>query len=257
MGWMKWIALASVASACAVIQPGEVGVKRRLGALGDKVHEPGPVLVNPLWAKVIRVPVRTSNLEVRLSLPSKEGLVIDAEVSILYRVQAEQARDVLMSIGEGFEQTVILSTFRSAAADVTARFLAKDMHTAQRATIEEEVRKRMMEVVGPRGFEIEAVLLKSIRLPAGLADAVERKLQAEQEAERMRFVLERERLEAERKLIEAQGIRDSQLLLAEGLTDKVLHWNTIQAFEQLATSPNTKVILTDGDGPLLLDVDDD
>lgn len=247
------LAVAALVSGCAVIQPGEVGIKRRLGSLGNKVHQPGPVPVNPLWAKVIRVPVRTSNLEVRLSLPSKEGLNIESEVSILYRVLPESAREVLMTIGDRYEQTVILSTFRSASADVTSRFLAKDMHTAERATIESAVRDRMMEVVGPRGFEIEAVLLKSIRLPAGLAESVERKLQAEQEAERMRFVLERERLEAERKVIEAQGIRDSQKQLALGLTDEVLQWNAIQAFRELATSNNAKVIVTSGDGQVLLE----
>ena len=254
---MRWWLLASMIGGCAVVNPGEVGIKRRLGSLAQRVHTPGPVLVNPLVAQVVRVPVRTTNLEVKLSLPSKEGLNIRSEVSILYRVQAEQVRDVLMEVGVDYEQTLVLSTFRSAAADVTARFLAKDMHTAERATIEAAIRERMMEVVGERGFEIEAVLLKSIQLPEGLANAIERKLRAEQEAERMKFVLEQERLEAERKLIEAQGIRDSQRLLAEGLTKEVLHWNTIQAFQALSSSPNTKLIVTDGEGPLLVDMDSD
>ncbi|MBX2802370.1 MAG: prohibitin family protein [Myxococcales bacterium] len=238
---------------CAVVQPGEVGIKRRLGALSEKVHGPGPVVINPLVSRVVRVPVRTTNLEVALSLPSKEGLNISSEVSILYRVESDRARDVLMQIGEDYERTVVLSTFRSAAADVAARFLAKDMHTAERATIEEAVRERMMEVIGTRGFHVEAVLLKSIRLPDGLARAVEGKLEAEQQAERMRFVLERERLEAERKLIEAQGVRDAQMVVAESISEEMLQWNSIQAFEALAASTNAKVVVTDGSTPFLIE----
>ncbi len=245
--------LLALVSGCAVIQPGEVGIKRRLGALAEKVHEPGPVVVNPFIARVIRVPVRTTNLEVALSLPSKEGLNVSADVSILYRVRTDHARDVLLEIGPDYERVVVLSTFRSAAADVSARFLAKDMHTAERATIEGAIRDRMMDVVGERGFLVEAVLLKSIQLPAGLAQAIENKLEAEQQAEQMRFVLERERLEAQRKLVEAEGIRDAQLVVAESVNDRMLKWNSIQAFQALAASENTKVVVTDGKAPLLID----
>ena len=252
----KAILVATLFStACAIVQPGEVGIKRRLGALADRVHEPGPVVVNPFIARVVKVPVRTVNLEVALSLPSKEGLNVGSEVSILYRVLPDRARDVLLELGEDYEQTLVLSTFRSAAADVSARFLAKDMHTAQRSTIEAEIGARMMEIVGPRGFEIESVLLKSIQLPQGLARAVEDKLEAEQEAQRMQFVLERERLEAERKRIEAEGLRDAQLVVAESLDDRLLRWNQIQALQALSISDNAKVVVTEGPSSVLLEVD--
>lgn len=243
-----------LASGCAKVHPGEVGIKRRLGALSEKVHTPGAVVFNPLVARVIKVPVRTVNLEINLSLPSREGLNIASEVSILYRVRADAARDVLLQLGEDYEQTLVLSTFRSAAADVSARFLAKDMHTAQRSTIEAQIQSRMMEIVGPRGFEIEAVLLKSIQLPVGLARAVEQKLEAEQEVQRMAFVLEREQLEAQRKRIEAEGVRDAQQVVAEALDERILRWNQIQAFQALSTSANAKVIVTEGTSPVLLTV---
>lgn len=248
---LAWLAVLGMG--CAVIQPGDVGVKRRLGALGNKVHQPGPVGVNPLFTKMVRVPVRTVNLEVRLSLPSQEGLNVQAEVSILYRVQADKVRDVLLNIGPDYERSVILATFRSAAADVTSGYLAKDMHTAKRYEIEQAIRKRMLEVVGERGFDIESVLLKSIQLPAGLAKAIEEKLSAEQEAQRMQFVLEQERLEAERKRIEAEGVRDAQETVAQTLDESMLRYAAIQAFQELATSANAKVVITDGKAPLLVD----
>jgi regulator of protease activity HflC (stomatin/prohibitin superfamily) len=102
-----------------------------------------------------------------------------------------------------------------------------------------------------RGFAVEAVLMKSIALPAGLARAIEEKLQAEQNAERMQFLIERERLEAERKRIEATAQRDAQKILAEGLTPEILRLRAIEAFQKLAESPNAKVIVTDGKAPLI------
>ncbi len=110
----------------------------------------------------------------------------------------------------------------------------------------------MMQTLASRGLVVENVLLKSIRLPNDLARAVEEKLEAEQRSEQMKFVLDRERQEADRRKIEAQGIRDAQRILAEGLTPLVLAFQSIEAFRELARSPNTKVIITDGKSPILL-----
>jgi regulator of protease activity HflC (stomatin/prohibitin superfamily) len=126
------------------------------------------------------------------------------------------------------------------------------MHSAQRANIEKEVTEQMSRILLPRGFEIEAVLLKNIQLPTGLARAVEEKLEAEQQAQRMEFLLDREKREAQRKIIEAEGIRDSQKIIAEGLTKAIIEWQSIEAFRELAKSPNSKIIMTDGKTPLLV-----
>jgi regulator of protease activity HflC (stomatin/prohibitin superfamily) len=240
-------------SGCAVIRPGEVGLKQTLGKLKPGVLAPGVSGYNPFVTEIIRVPTQTVNLEVRLSLPSKEGLNINSEISILYRVKPDKAPSVIENIGRNYEDVVILSVFRSAAADVCSRFFAKDMYTEGRAGIEKEIRELMTEVVGPRGFEIEAVLLKSITLPQGLARAIEEKLEAEQIAQRMEFELEQERLEAQRKRIEAEGIRDAQKIIEQGLSERIIEWQSLEAFRILATSPNTKLIITDGNAPLLID----
>jgi regulator of protease activity HflC (stomatin/prohibitin superfamily) len=163
------------------------------------------------------------------------------------------APSIIENLGEGYEETVIVGVFRSAAADVSAHFLAKDMYSAERANIEREIARAMGRLLDPRGFVIEAVLMKSIRLPDGLAKAIEEKLQSEQQAQRMQFVLDQERAEAERKRVAAQGIRDSQKIIADGLTPTLIQWNTVEAFKRLAESPNTKVIVTDGRTPLLID----
>ena len=254
---VKWtigsLAMLSLnACAIAVVRPGEVGVKQRLGNLGTTIHEPGSVLLNPFTTKLVKVPTRTMNLEVKLNLPSKEGLNVNSVISILYNIDQTKARDVIQDVGPDYEDILILSVFRSAASDVCAQFYAKDMHSGNRALIEDKIEESMEEVLAQYGFNVEAVLLKSINLPAGLYRAIEEKLEAEQAAQRMEFVLQQELKEAERKKIEAAGIRDSHLILSEGMNPSVIQWRSLEVLNELAQSPNSKLILTDGQTPVLI-----
>jgi prohibitin 1 len=246
------LTLGLALTACTTVRPGEVAVRRTFGKLSENIREPGLIVHSPIGVIFIRVPTRTSNLEVKLDLPSKEGLNVRADVSILYRVVPEQAPTLINTVGENYEYEMVLPVFRSAAADVSARYAAKDMHSGERLGIESAIQTRMHEVLAERGLIIEAVLLKSIALPPGLYAAVEEKLAAEQQAERMQFVLARERQEAERRRIEAQGIRDAQRILEEGLSPQVLQWRSLEAFQQLSQSPNAKIIVTDGSLPMLI-----
>ena len=255
LGWRPLLlpvcALSSL-TACATIRQDEIGVKTRFGRIASGPLQPGAQFVIPGVNSVLRVPARVVNREVRLEMPSKEGLNVAAEVSILYRAKTENIRQILESSGIRYEDDVIIPVFRSAAADVSARYMAKDMHSGTRTGIEQAIKTQMMETLAPRGFVVENVLLKSIRLPADLARAIEEKLEAEQRSEQMRFVLDRERQEAERRTIEAQGIRDAWAIIAQGLTPSIISYQSIEAFRELARSPNAKVIVTDGKAPMLL-----
>jgi len=249
-----FVALMSFSmTSCRVIRQGEVGVKRSLGKINPRVLEAGPRFFNPLVSTVITVPVRTINLEVELDLPSKEGVNVTAEISILYHVDGRLATSVIEHIGREYERTLVLPVFRAAAADVSSKFMAKDMHTGNRLLIENQIKDQMAEQLSGRGIVIEAVLMKSIKLPPNLYRAIEEKLQAEQDAQRMEFVLQRERQEADRRRIEAEGVRDANQILAEGLTPGVIQFKSIEAFETLAKSPGTRVIITDGKAPFLID----
>ena len=253
-----FVAIAAVAlmlSSCVTINPGEVGVKVKRGVMSNKVHDPGRVRVG-VNTRVIRVPIRTVNKEVKLDLPSKEGLNVKAEISILYHIDKEMVPDIISDIGTDYENVVILSVFRSASADICAQFYAKDMHSGKRSVIEKEILHHMDSLLNDRGFTIEAVLLKSISLPPGLYAAIEDKLEAEQEAQRMEFVLQREQLEAQRKKIEAQGTADAQKILSEGMSEMAIKWRSLEVLDNLATSPNSKVIVTDGKTPLIIDEPD-
>ena len=153
------------------------------------------------------------------------------------------------------ERILILSTFRSAAADVCAQFYAKDMHSGKRSEIEAEIKETMTKLLEGRGVIIEAILLKSISLPSGLYSAIEAKLKAEQAAQQMEFVLDRERKEAERKKVEAEGIRDAELIIKEGITDENIEWKSLEVFRELSKSNNAKIIITDGTTPMIINND--
>jgi prohibitin 1 len=276
--------LVLFASSCATVMPDQVGVKRTFGRVHENVRQPGIVGFNPFTTRVVRVPIRTMNLAIVENLPSKEGLTIRSESSILYRIKPNSVPQILRETGMEFEEMLILPVFRSAASDVCSKYDAKNMHSAKRAEIEEEIKKRLIEVCEPKGFVIEAVLLKSITLPAGLSKSIEAKLEAEQDALRMQFVLDRQKQEAQRQIIDAEGAKEIARIQAEGkknatiidaearakgneieaegikrandlisvsLTPNVLKFKQIEAFQKLSTSPNTKTIVTDGKSPMV------
>jgi prohibitin 1 len=240
-----------VLSSCSVIRPGEAGVKQRFGKLASKVYTQGTIFYNPFSSRVIKTSIQTRNLELSINLPSKEGLSIISQISILYRIDKDKVQDVIRNLGLNYE-SIISSVFRSASADVCAQFYAKDMHSGMRSNIEKEITKKMSENLIERGIIIDAVLMKSIQLPPGLSSSIEQKLQAEQDAMRMEFLLQQTKLEADRKIIEAKGTRDAQKILSEGLTNEIIKIRSIEAFMELSKSPNSKVIITNGEAPFLI-----
>lgn len=241
-------------SSCAIVRPGEVGVKQKLGRLSEKVYTTGPVYYNPLVGRVIRLSIQTNNLELSLSLPSKEGLSVNSQISILYKLSPEKAPFIIKNLGVEFEP-IIANIFRSASADICSQYLAKDLHSGMRAEIEMAIKDKMMETLDKQGVKIDAVLMKSIQLPPGLSASIEQKLQAEQDVMRMEFTLRQAKLEADRKIIEAKGTSDAQKIISEGLTNEIIKIRSIEAFIELSKSPNSKIIITDGKAPFLINSD--
>ncbi|GAB4492653.1 MAG: prohibitin family protein [Saprospiraceae bacterium] len=231
---------------CTVVREGQAGVKRTFGKYSDKTYTSGLRMFNPFTSTIVKVSTQTENIEVQVDIPSREGLTIRSEVSILYNIMQKEAPSILRNIGLDYENTVILPVFRSAVADVTSKYYAKDMHSGNRAEIETAIRELMMKTIKDRGIIVEAVLLKSIQLPKSLAKAIEDKLEAEQQAQQMEFELQREKQEAERKRIEAQGVSDANKIISAGLTPEVLQFKAIEAWLTLSQSPNAKVIISNG-----------
>lgn len=251
-----FIGMGFLATSCTVVRQGEFGVKRKFGKFSDDVYTSGLKTFNPFTSKIIKLSSQTENIEVSLNIPSQEGLTIQSDVSILYRVVKKDAPDLLRQVGMNYEETIILPVFRSAVADVTSKYYAKDMHSGNRAGIEVAIRELMMKTLSDKGILIENVLLKSISLPKNLTKAIEDKLEAEQQAQRMEFILQQEKQEAERKRIQATGERDANKIIAEGLTREVLQFKALDAWLKLSQSPNSKVIITNGTVPMMMDPDE-
>lgn len=240
-----------ILSSCAIVKPGEVGIKQRLGKLSKRTYNEGTVGFNPFITRVIKISVRTNNLELSISLPTKEGMSVNSQISILYNLNKDSVRSLITNTGLNYE-SIISSVFRSASADVCSQFYAKDLHSGKRGDIEKAIRDKMAETLNGNGISIQAVLMKSIQLPQGLANSIEQKLQAEQDLMRMEFILKQAKLEADRKIIEAKGVSDAQKIISEGLTDQIIKIRSIEAFNELSKSPNSKVIITDGKTPYLI-----
>lgn len=249
--------IALIIYKCLVVIPaGHVGVIDFFGTVSKTTLKPGINLVNP-FANVIRMSIKTREIKETVTVPTQEGLSLSLEVSLLYHLNPEEASDVYKTVGPIYEDVLIYPQFRSVIRTVTAGYEAKALYTSVREKLAIGISEELRKQIGPRGIIIENTPLRNIQLPPKVAEAIEDKLRAEQESQRMQYVLEKERLEADRKRIEAQGIADFQKIVAEGLNKDLLLWKGIEATEKLANSNNSKVVIVGGkDGlPLILNPD--
>ena len=165
------------------------------------------------------------------------------EASVLYHLDPAQAATVYQQIGPTFAEVLLVPTFRSAIRAITAGNTAASLYSDGREGIAQQILEDVRRQEASRGIIVENVLLRDLQLPESLKHAIEAKQQAQQEAQRMEFVLQRERQEAERKRVEAQGIKDFQNVVTEGISDKLLEWKGIEATIELARSQNAKVVV--------------
>jgi len=234
--------VVAVSQFWTVIPAGHVGVVDFFGVVSDNTLYPGVNLVNPI-ANIIKFDARTQELKEEMTVPSKEGLTVQLEISILFSLSFENANKIYKTVGEDYVEKILIPQFRSVVRGVTARYEARSLYTADREKLAKEIEEELASLVGPRGITLEAAPMRQIKLPAGLTASIEEKLKSEQESQRMTFILERERQEAERKRIEAQGIADFQNIVAKGISDQLLKWKGIEATEKLANSQNSKIIV--------------
>jgi regulator of protease activity HflC (stomatin/prohibitin superfamily) len=194
-------------------------------------------------ANIVKFSIKTQEFKEQMNVPSEEGLSVNLEISLLYRLNPDQANQIYKTVGPNYGDIILMPQFRSVVRGVTAKYQAKALYTASREKLATEIMEELSELVNPRGIQIEAAALRQIVLPPGLTQSIEEKLQAEQESERMQFVLRREEQEAERKRIEAKGISDFQNIVSEGINEQLLRWKGIEATEKLAQSQNTKIVV--------------
>lgn len=226
-----------------IVPAGTVGVVDFLGKVSDTTLKPGVNLVNPV-ANVIKYSFKTQEIKENMNVPSKEGLSVQLEISLLFSLDPSKANEIYKTVEAGdYLNVVLIPQFRSVVRGVTARYEAKALYTASREKLAGEIISELGNLVGPRGVTVESAALRQIVLPPRLTQSIEEKLQAEQESQRMAFVLKKEEQEAERKRIEAKGIADFQTIVSEGINEQLLKWKGIEATEKLANSQNSKIVV--------------
>ena len=244
VGVIAIVLVLLIATSCSVttIPTGHVGVLTLFGQVTGEQLSEGIHLINPLKA-VTKFSIRTPEAKEVAEVPSSEGLLMHLEASLLYRLDPQRATDVYQKIGPDYLEVVVTPNLRSVMRAVTAAHTANALYSEARESVAYQMLAEMRKTVEPRGIVIETVLLRDIKLPATLKAAIEAKQQADQDAQRMNFVLQKERQEAERKRIEAQGISDFQRIVTLGISPALLDWKGIEATMEIAKSPNAKVVV--------------
>jgi prohibitin 1 len=229
---------ASIAS----VQSGHVGVLTLFGRVTGEVLAEGIHVVNPFKINH-EMSIRTQEIKESASVPSSEGLVMNLDTSLIFHLNPERAADVYQKIGPNYMEVLIEPNLRAGIREATAAHTANALYTGEREMVAKQIREQLSELLTQRGFLVESILLRDIQLPMTLKASIESKQQAEQEALAMSFRLQKERQEAERKRIEAQGIRDFQQIVAQGISAQLLEWKGIEATENLAKSANSKIVV--------------
>lgn len=249
-----------------VIDPGKVGVKTLFGKVEPDVLSSGLHIINPL-VDVTSFDVKTQNYTMSgvssegqkegddaIRILSADGLEVTIDLSVLFRVKADQAPFILQNIGSDYLDKIVRPVARTAIRDNAVYYEAVALYSTKRQEFQDKIYRAINESFAKRGMELQQLLIRNITLPQSVRTTIESKINAEQDAQKMQFVLQKERQEAEQKRIQAQGIADYQRIISTNLTDKQLQYESIQAQKAIALSPNSKVIIMgNGKGiPLIL-----
>lgn len=246
------------------VDAGRIGVVKVFGKVSPDTLPPGLHLINPL-ADVVSLDAQTQNYTMSavhsegdvegddaIRIMTQDGLEVTIDISVIYHIIPTEAPKILSEIGETYKDKLVRPITRSRIRDAAVFYQAVELYTGKRDEFQTRITESITKELGDRGLAVESVLVRNIALPDSVKGAIEEKVQAEQEAQKMTFVLQKETQEAERKRVEAQGIADSQRIVSESLNDKLLQYEQIKAWKELSLSPNAKVIVMNGDTPVIL-----
>jgi regulator of protease activity HflC (stomatin/prohibitin superfamily) len=259
------IALGIFSSMFKQIDAGKVGVKSLYGSVQPDVLESGLHLINPLL-DVTDFDIQTQNYTMSadhnegaqegddaIRVLSNDGLEVVIDLTVLYKISPTDAPKIFKQIGVNYTDKIVRPVTRTRIRDNAVYYDAVALYSTKRNEFQQRIFKSIEEDFKTRGLILEQLLIRNINLPASVKTTIESKINAEQDAQKMQFVLQKEKQEAERKRVEAQGIADYQRIISSGLTDKQLQYEQIKAQKEIATSPNTKIIfMGKGSAPVIL-----
>jgi regulator of protease activity HflC (stomatin/prohibitin superfamily) len=261
-----FIALGVLTASIVQIGPGEAGVKVLFGKVKKDILTSGLHLVNPLL-DIRRVDIKTQNYTMSgihdegdkvgddaILVLTSDGLQVTIDLTVLYRVVATEAPRLLQETGFDYRDKIVRPLSRTKIRDNAVYYQAIELYSTKRDEFQERIYKSIEADFIKRGLMLEQLLVRNITLPESVRTTIEQKINAEQDAQKMQFVLQKEKQEAERKRVEAQGISDYQRIISESLTDKQLQYENIKAMKELAQSQNSKIIIMGrGSTPIILD----
>jgi regulator of protease activity HflC (stomatin/prohibitin superfamily) len=260
-----FIVLGIIVSSFVQIDAGQIGVKKLFGNVQPDVLYSGLHIVNPLL-EIDRMDVKTQNYTMSgvntegkqsgddaIRVLSADGLEVTIDLTVLYRVVPADAPRLVKETGLDYEDKIVRPISRTRIRDNAVYYDAVALFSTKRDEFQSRIFQGIESEFKKRGLLLENLLVRNITLPAAVKGTIEQKIQAEQEAQKMQFVLQKERQEADRKRVEAQGIADYQRIISESLTDKQLQYEQIKAMKELAQSQNAKLIMMQGKGsPVIL-----
>jgi len=261
------VMLIGVAISCFIqVDAGQVGVKKLFGKVQPDVLESGLHFINPLY-EIEKLDVKTQNYTMSgihdegtkqgddaIRVLTADGLEVTIDLTVLYRLIPNDAPRLVKEIGVDYENKIVRPIARTRIRDNAVYYEAVALYSTKRDEFQNRIFQGIENDFKKRGLLLENLLVRNITLPAAVKSTIEQKIQAEQEAQKMQFVLQKERQEADRKRVEAQGIADYQRIISESLTDKQLQYEQIKAYKEMALSQNAKIIVTGrGSTPVILD----
>ena len=240
------------------IEHGTVGVQVLFGRVQSTVLESGLHIVNPA-VDIVPFNIQTQNYTMSqkdsegqipgddaIRVLSSDGLEVTIDLSVLYTVIPARAPFILQNIGEKYEDIIVRPVTRTAIRDNAVSYQAVDLYSTKRGEFQAKINQTITQSFAKRGLQVQSILVRNISLPTSVKASIESKINAEQDAQKMQFVLQKERQEADRKRVEAQGIADYQRIISLGLTAQQLEYQSILAQKEIALSPNAKVIIIGG-----------
>lgn len=260
-----FILLGVITSSFVQIDAGYVGVTKLFGKVQPTILTSGLHFINPLY-EVERLDVRTQNYTMSgvtdeghksgddaIRVLTADGLEVTLDLSVLYHVMPSEAPRIIRETGTNYEDKIVRPVSRTKIRDNAVYYEAVALYSTKRDEFQDRIFKTIDDEFKRRGLFLETLLVRNITLPAAVKGSIEQKIQAEQEAQKMQFVLQKEKQEADRKRVEAQGIADYQRIISESLTDKQLQYEQIKATMEIAKSQNAKVIIMGKGTPVILD----
>ncbi len=195
------------------------------------------------WNTIYTYKVQTQEAKETLKLLTSDGATVSLEVSVWYRPIVDKLDSLQVTIGPNYFEVVVAPALRGESRSIAGKFTPEELYSTKRDEIASQMLSAVQEKLKDKYIQFESILIRDVTLPQRISEAINEKLASQQEAQRMEFILQREKQEAERKRIEAQGIADFQKIVSTGINDKLLEWKGIETTEKLAQSPNAKIVI--------------